>query len=167
MKDIERSKAITGILRKNAYDEDAGAKEAELGAYVNKAGKAYIPADQIQESLTRAGTQVRVGGQGKKTYKDFMKSYVFLEPDEISLTPDKWEVDKRYVRVQGSGIMRYRPIYKNWAAKFRITLTDDTIPVNTVKEILEIAGMRIGIGDYRPKYGLFSVETFDEVTMKK
>lgn len=162
-KDVEKSKQITNILRKNAYDVEAGAAEAALGVYLNSKGKPYIPADQIQESMTRAGTQIRVAGQGKKTYKDFMRSYLFITPEQIPLTPETWEVDRRFVRINRAGIMRHRPIFNDWAAKMKITLTDDTIPVDVVLEILRISGTRVGIGDYRPRFGLFEVAAFDLV----
>jgi hypothetical protein len=162
IQEIEKAKEITKILQKNGLDEKAGAQEAELGAY-QKNGKAYLPSDHLSEAMAKAATQIRVGGQGKKTYKDYFKSYVFIEPNEIPLTPSKWQVHRSYVKIQRQGIWRYRPVYKDWSAKFDVIVTDESIPSQVVREVLETAGLRVGVGDYRPKFGLFSVSGFDEI----
>jgi len=150
--------AITKRLEKNPYDSEAQKQEAEMGLYKNSKG-CYIPSEQLIESMVKAGTNIRVKGQGKKTYKDYIKSYIFIEPDEIVINGE-WIVDTRYVKIQRSGILRNRPMFKEWNAEFTLIITDDSLPLDTIKEILEIAGTRIGIGDYRPRYGLFTVENF-------
>jgi hypothetical protein len=64
---------------------------------------------------------------------------------------DFWELPKyrdvRGVMISRSRIMRYRPIFA--------VLSD--LDVSTFKSILETSGRFIGIGDYRPKFGLFEV----------
>jgi len=161
--EAEEMQKLVQVLQKNQFDEEAAKKEAEMGAYKNRDGKYYIPADHIQEALIGAGARVRVKGQGKKTYKDYMKAYVFVEPNEILIEPQKYAVDRRYVKVSGKGIIRSRPRFDDWKAEFELLVTDDTLPLKDIREILEIAGTRIGIGDYRPKFGLFTMDKFVEV----
>jgi len=57
----------------------------------------------------------------------------------------------------------YRPLFKEWVANFKLMVLDDTLPLEMLREILERAGTTIGIGDYRPKYGLFEVMKFEEI----
>jgi hypothetical protein len=164
--EVEQMSKIIKILQKNPFDAEASRQEAEMSAYKNSQGY-YIPAEQIQEALTNAGARLQVKGQGKRTYKDYMKSYVFVEPEEILITPQQYQIDSRYVKVQRSGIIRNRPRFDNWKATFNLLITDDTLPLKDIQEILEIAGSRIGIGDYRPRYGLFTVTKFEETQVKE
>ena len=159
--DVKTSEKIIRVLQKNPFDMEHAQKEAELGAYKNSNGY-YIPSVHIQEALVKAGARIKVKGQGRRTYKDYMKSYVFVEPEEIPITPQKWTLDRRYVKIQRSGITRNRPRFDGWSATFQLLITDDSLPLSEIKEILEIAGQRIGIGDYRPRFGLFEVVSFEE-----
>lgn len=157
--EVKKSQEITRILQKNPFDRQAQQMEAELGSYKNEKGY-YIPAVHIHEAMVNAAKQVQVKGQGKKTYKDYVKSYIFIEPDEIPIVPQKYEIYQTYVRIKSSGILRSRPCFKDWRATFNLIITEPTLPVDTIKEILEIAGTRVGIGDYRPRFGLFTVSKF-------
>lgn len=62
---------------------------------------------------------------------------------------------------RGRGLC-YRPQFNpGWKAKFSLVVLDaDVLPVESVKEILDYAGFRIGIGDHRPKFGKFMVTKF-------
>ena len=76
-----------------------------------------------------------------------------------TVVDDLWESPKyrdvRGVMVNRSRIMRYRPIFPVWECTFETMLSD--LDVSTFKNILETAGRFIGIGDFRPKFGLFEV----------
>lgn len=45
-------------------------------------------------------------------------------------------------------------------------LAKAAVPASVVLEILEDAGRRVGIGDYRPKFGRFQVVRFEVVKEK-
>jgi hypothetical protein len=160
--EVTKASQVTKVLQKNPFDEKAQKNEADLGVYRDAGGKIFIPADHFQESMIRAGANIRVKGQGKKTYKDYMRSYVFVTPDKIPITPQEYEVDTRYVKIQRNGILRNRPIWNEWTASFTLMVTDPSLPMDEIKNILEIAGSRVGIGDYRPRYGLFEITKFEE-----
>lgn len=159
----EKMHEIVKILQKNQFDPQAQKDEADMGIYKLKDGKTYIPFSQIQESMVQASKTFKVAGQGKKTYKDIVKSTVFSKEDKIPMVGGDYEVDSRYVKVQMNGILRNRPVFSNWSAKFSLLITDATLPLNTIKEILETAGTTKGIGDYRPRYGIFEVTKFEEI----
>jgi hypothetical protein len=163
-KSIDEMKQVVKVLSKNMADEKAFLKEAELGTYKNSEGYC-IPSAQIEGCLTKAGVTEKVSGQGRKTYKDYMNAFVMVEPDEITINPQEYEIDRRFVRVQRSRIMRTRPKWtKGWTANFQLMILDDTIPTSIVKTLLEHGGMYVGIGDWRPKFGRFEVTKFQEVT---
>ena len=70
--------------------------------------------------------------------------------------------DSRGVRVQMSRVQRCRPIFKEWEASFEINVLDGLqVQVDDVRQALVAAGQMCGFGDYRPRYGRFSVTEFE------
>jgi hypothetical protein len=129
------------------------------------------PATHLEGAMIKAATSFIIPGRGKKTYKDLFRSAVFVSPDFIPHglkgTPEKLVeqgkivIDRRLVRVNNSGVERLRPMLKDWTLEFTIEIQDDQIAKDVVKQILEHAGRYIGIGDFRPKYGRFTITRFE------
>ena len=127
-----------------------------------KDGKIFQPAEHIYQSMIRAATDFKFSG--KKTFKDVITSGILVEPEEIPLiTKLPYEIDVRPVVIQRARVLKWRPKFNQWKLKFKLTILDDTniTPAN-VKEILEKAGASKGIGDYRPRFGRFTVTEFKE-----
>ena len=161
--EYEKAQALVKKLKKDPFDHEAAKEAVELSVYKDEKGP-YIPHYHIEQSLVEAGKQIRMKGQGKKTYKDYMKSYVFVEPARIRIQPPEYEMDCRYVVIQGKNkVLRYRPKWDEWSAEFTLIVTDDNCPESVIREVLEIAGSRVGIGDYRPRYGLYEVIEFKRI----
>jgi len=59
------------------------------------------------------------------------------------------------IGIQGSK-NRKRTI--EWSCKVHVDYNDNILNKETVIEIAEIAGEQVGVGDWRPKYGRFSVK---------
>lgn len=121
----------------------------------------YQPASHIEGAMIKAAVNFQITGKAKKTYKDLFKSAVFVSPDFIphhKKEPDY--IDKRLVRVNGSGVERLRPGFKDWMLEFNIQVLDEQIQKDVVYEILAFAGRFVGIGDFRPRYGRFIIEKF-------
>ena len=78
-------------------------------------------------------------------------------------------VDARPVTIPATKgrVMRYRPRFNEWGAKFNVLVNDDILDVDTVHQLLNEAGLTIGIGDFRPEkrgpFGTFRVTKFEEV----
>lgn len=137
--------------------------EAEKALYKNKQGKICTPAIHIKGCLIKAGTDYKIPGKGRKTFKDAIKSGIIIEPDLIPHINQKWELDIRPVVIQRSRIPRARPRFDEWELEFFITVLDERIREPILKEILTTAGRFYGIGDYRPNYGLFEVVEFSKI----
>jgi len=150
------------ILQKDATDEKAYTKEAEYYVYKNDNGY-YIPSIHIKSAMIKASTNFKVGGKGNKTYKDFVKGFVVIDPKEIPINPQKYTLDRRWERVQQARIMRTRPRFDDWSAEFNLISLDETVlPMKDLKKIIVYAGKYIGIGDRRPEFGRFKVEFLDD-----
>ena len=64
-------------------------------------------------------------------------------------------------RVQRNRVMRTRPRYEQWAAAVKVTFNDELLNRAEVLELLRLAGEQVGIGDWRPKFGRFVVESVE------
>lgn len=96
-----------------------------------------------------------------------------IEPAKVPLGTDKYEIDERAVVIQNQRVLKGRAKLSEWSAKFQLVIDMRRLPTgieNTLKEILEDAGTRMGLLDYRPQhmgwFGTFSVENFAVIEPK-
>jgi hypothetical protein len=75
--------------------------------------------------------------------------------DADGLFEDKNHVLMAAVRVGQARTMRCRPIFPSWACEAEGILDDALLDFADLKELADIAGMVIGVGDWRPKHGRF------------
>ena len=90
---------------------------------------------------------------------------VIVGPGDIPIDPQTWisyDVPGRVPPRTGPRVMIYRPMWKEWKLCFGIEVLEEEFPTEVLKEILDVAGKRHGIGDWRPKFGQFMVTLFDE-----
>lgn len=135
--------------------------ECEKALYCDEKGTIYQPATHILSALVKAGSQF--GYEKKMTYSSIIKSSVFVTPDAIPHIFQNWVIDRRPVVIQRARIMRARPRFDKWALEFEIEFDEDIIGKDKIKEILEYAGTRKGIGDNRPTNGKFMVVKFEDI----
>ena len=123
--------------------------------YIDEKG-IYLPSDWIEAALRDAAKGFRQ--KGLKTYKEAIQSSVFLTEEKVRLKDPKWIPDRRPVTVQKARVVRVRPRFDAWETEsFEITYNEARITRDRLLSILEEAGNSKGIGDYRPKFGRFSV----------
>lgn len=137
-------------------------EEAEFGAYRLENGQLCQPAEHLYAALVKAAGDFQIHGRGKKTYRDFIKGGLVIEPELIPHEVQEYRVDARPARVQRARIMRHRPWLPQWALSFRLlVLESDLLPLEVLNAILVKAGQAVGIGDYRPRFGRFTVTKFE------
>lgn len=163
---------ITGIRKQSGadkvMDEKTKREAASKFLFVHN-GKLVAPAVHIEGAMIRSASELRLAGAGKKTYKDLLKAALFVSPEQIIHKNQKWEVDGRAVvnpTTRGRS-MCYRPRLEDWSLEFQIEVLDDRADPRAIHEILKLAGLRQGIGSYRPRFGRFEVISFKEVKSKK
>ena len=132
-------------------------EEVRKALYLGSDEKPYQPAGHLEGAMVKAAVQHKYAG--KKTYKDLFNSRIWVTPEEIPLGGD-WVTDARGAIVNRSRITRWRPRWDNWELEFEVHSDDPEIQPLIIKEVFGTAG-RIGIGDFRPKYGIFEVVSFD------
>lgn len=143
--------------------------------YVTKGGQIYQPATHFEGALVKAAVNFKITGKRGKTYKDLFRAAVFITPEEILHgvdNPDELDtdadkrlyLDMRPAVVQRARIVRVRPAFSpGWLLDFQIEVIDDQINSTLLQDVLVLAGKTVGIGDFRPKFGRFSVVKFEVV----
>lgn len=134
----------------------------------------YLPPENIEAALVNASKQFKI--TGRKTAMDYVKSGVFCTESYLpfyvngktikTLDDPAILIDKRTVKnpaTKGRNV-RYRAKFTEWTSTFRLNvLCDDYITKELLEQILEYAGMYVGLGDYRPRFGRFTIESVKEV----
>lgn len=146
--------------------------EATKAAYIAPDGTFYFSAFSIPGAMGNAGSNHKMRGS-RKSLRFIVPSAVRVTTEAITILngngPAKdFEVDARPVTIPATKgrIMRYRPRFDCWGAKFTLVLDDDVLSIEDAQQLLTEAGMQIGIGDFRPEkrgpFGCFRVVTFQE-----
>lgn len=133
-------------------------KEAKRKEYRNEKGKLYLPNTHFKAAMIKSGTDFKM--TGRKTYKEYIKAGIFIEPEEIILDQQEYVIHEEPVVIQRARVMSWRPKFKEWSCEFTIEITDEMINPDVLKDILIAAGKYKGVGDHRPEYGRFEVVEF-------
>ena len=135
--------------------------QAESCLYKDSDGNVVFPSLNVLSSMRESGVDYLVPGKGKKTYKHFIYSGVQISPYEIPIISEKpYSIDLRSVVIGKARVVRARPKYDKWALEFEIeNLNPSVLTFENIREILENAGLFKGLGDFRPLFGLFEVES--------
>lgn len=155
-------KELTGKRKKTDDDHIAIARSEFIGGcYWNQDAGFHLPAQNLDSCLVGAAKLQKLGvkfKQGVQVLEDEL-SIVGNHPE----TPDDlWDateyIDARGVKVGTAKVMRYRPIFRKWGLNATIVFNEDVVSRSDVNKALVDAGALIGLGDFRPRFGRFSVE---------
>lgn len=120
-----------------------------------------IPGRVIEGMLIESARIRRLGKQFERSVETMEQHYKleYKGPREVEKL---WEAGFRDVRSvvmpTGGRVMRYRPIFREWACTFDVAYEEEMTDRETVIDRLNAAGRFVGIGDYRPRFGRFDVE---------
>lgn len=146
-------------------------EQAQKVAY-HRDGKLFIPWTWISGSVRHVAGGFKSSINKKvKSLKGLVGGAVLVKTPEIffreSIDINNIEVNSVGAVVQRARILRHRPQINEWSATFNLLVDDTLITVHEAKAMLEDAGQRAGIGDYRISkggpYGTFDVIGFEEI----
>jgi len=142
-------------------------KDAEASAYmatIDGKKQLYIPQEALYSMLIGTARQYRVK---RVSLSSLLAGTMRVEPEKIPLGTDEYEIDERAVVIQNQRVLKGRAKLPKWEAEFQLVYNSKFLPDGieaTLKDILEDAGMRVGLLDYRPQhkgwFGTFQVEKF-------
>ena len=145
---------------------------AEAVCYRDDEGFCYFPGTAIDRLLAEAGSNHKLKGS-RRAVKWVVPAAVLMLNDRIHIrTKDgkqrtDFEVDSRPVVIPSTKgrIMRHRPRWDQWTARFELEIDPAVLPVDVVHQLLEEGGRRVGIGDFRPEkrgpFGRFHILSWE------
>lgn len=144
-------------------------QQAEENLYLDEEGNICVPQPNMFRSLIDAGKFFKAGKSKVTTQKSsLVPSAIELEGVTYRLEHDEdWTVDTRPVRIPATGgrILRHRPMFNDWKLRFVLRYDPKIMSKELVRDIVDAAGTRIGIGDFRPDckgpYGKFVVTKWE------
>jgi len=132
-------------------------------------GVLVIPQPNILRAIIDAGKFFKAGKEKVTTQKSSLIP-ACVEMNEVEypiIFSEPWTVDTRSVRIPSTGgrILAHRPCFHDWALEFSAVLDATIIGVRVFRDLVDAAGKRIGLGDFRPAckgpFGKFVVTRWD------
>ncbi|MCO4240846.1 hypothetical protein ACFOW3_13420 [Acidovorax facilis] len=154
-------KELTSKRKKTDDDHLAIARsEFVAGCYWSAADGFFVPGQNLDATFL-GGAKLQKNGVRWKRGALVLENKVKLLHDGPD-TPDAlWEnpafVDCRGVKVGAAKLMRYRPIFLNWAAELSVTINTEVLDMQEARKAIEDGGALIGTCEYRPRFGRFEV----------
>lgn len=153
-------KQISGKrLKTDADHRELSRLDFQSALYMGPEGP-VIPAQNIEAMLIEAAKKKRQGVVAKSGLYCTQDALLLYDgPHEAdALWEDEKFRHKAIVRVQNARLVRTRPIFPEWQATITLSFEDSVVNLAQVDEWIFIAGRMIGLGDWRPRHGRFSVE---------
>jgi hypothetical protein len=147
---------------------------AESKLYIGLDGKPMIPQPNLLRCLVDGGRWHKIG-KTQITTKESSLLYACLdiEGTEIPIKHKQpWKVDTRPVVIPATKgrILCHRPMFDDWQLDFYMELDTSVVGVKLLRTIVDDAGKKVGLGDYRPAkkgpYGRFVVTLWKEEEVK-
>lgn len=164
-------KKLTGKRQKTEADIlELARLEWEGGLYLHE-GEVVMPGVNIYAGLIMGGKKSKRGVKiksGTNIREDFCP--LSYEGQKIKVANNgeipNSELDKFYtlynfqsmVVVQGKRLLRTRPCFQKWSFGCTVDFDDNVIEEDEIIKVAEDAGLLVGLGDWRPRYGRFMVE---------
>lgn len=157
-KNIAQLSDKKGKNRTEADHLELGRREWLGGLYIMN-GEPCVPGEMMEAALVKGAMKEKRGPQAKAG---------LLVPNAARLdykgprTPDElWSHGgfqlRVPVKVLASRIIRVRPKFDEWSAEVVIEYLPGLLNPSHIKSFLITAGEQIGIGDWRPRFGRFTV----------
>ena len=152
--DEAQMSATSGARSSIANDSDAPTEQAEQALYLDDEGISGIPQPNLYRSIIDAGKYFKIGKSKVTTLKSsIIPAAVGMRPLFLPIRSEGgWKVDTRPVRIPSTGgrILRHRPCYDDWGLSFTLEFDEQMIGPKLLREIVDAAGTRVGLGDSRP-----------------
>ncbi len=146
-------------------------EQCEPRLYKDEEGHLGIPQPNVLACIIAGGSFFKAG-KSKITTKQtsILCSCLDLQGVFIPLDhKEPWTIDERAVRIPSTGgrVLCYRPRFNDWALSFKLELDTSMIATKLLRDIVDTAGKRVGLGDFRPAtkgpFGKFVVSRWDEI----
>lgn len=142
-----------------ADHEEIGRLEWFGGLYLQD-GKPCLPGEVIEATFLMGAKKRKKGQQAKAGIycdKNFPLTHTGSKGDLQKMWESEEHTFKVPVVVNRGRVTRTRPRFEEWSAVIEINYDDSMLNPSEVLDILTICGEQIGLCDWRPKFGRFTV----------
>jgi hypothetical protein len=162
--------ATNGVRGSVRGDRGSERDIAESKLYLDAKGKVCIPQPNLMRCVVDGGLWHKLGKKQITTQKTSLV-YACLDVEGVSIPiihKAPWSVDVRPVVIPATGgrILCYRPRFDDWKLNFEMELDETLIGLKLMRAIIDDAGSKIGLGDFRPSkkgpFGRFIVVNWEE-----
>lgn len=154
-------------------------EQAKPKAYLDQNGHPYLPCENYMACLIGAGMYIKLDGkrQMSTSKSTLLPGFMALENAVLPLLdpkdgkPAPWEVDIRKGTNPNGGeaVCLVRPRFDRWMFETSIMVDTDQINEKVIRELIDIAGARVGLGDFRPArkgiFGRFKVTRWERAAL--
>lgn len=152
--DAAQMAASAGSRLSSVGEKGSPHDQAQQRLYIGHDGKPMIPQPNLFRCLIDAGQFFKAGKSKITTQKTSMiPACVEIEGLELPIEHrEPWSVDTRAVRIPSTGgrILCHRPCFYDWRLSFALGVDTDMLSLVLMRDIVDAAGKRIGLGDFRP-----------------
>lgn len=161
--------ATSGTRVSTIGDRGSPQEQAEKKLYKDEQGRCCIPVPNMFRCLIDGGIYFKSGRSKITTQKSsLIPACVEIEGVMLPIKhKDPWTVDTRPVRIPSTGgrILCHRPCFHDWTLEFEAEIDETMISPALFRDIVDAAGKRIGLGDFRPSckgpFGRFQVTKWE------
>lgn len=167
----EQDEVVDAVKKAGKKDYGTPREQAELTAYVDEKTKLlWIPSSWITGAIKTIASDYRLPGT-RKSVKSVAGGVIIPTEEKLYFLEEykikDLEVDSRPVVIQRARIMRHRARLEKWSVSFCLEIDETILPTKDVHQILNDAGKRAGLGDFRPQkggpFGRFIITSWKEL----
>lgn len=157
-------------------DKGTPREQALPKRYADEEGRLYIPGPNIFAAMVAAGGFHKAGKSKLTTMRTSLIPAGIMVEDLVCPLHNAdgepisdWEIDSRSVVIPSTGgrIMCHRPRVDSWFCTFTVEIDTTMFSPNLVRAVIDDAGKKIGLGDYRPArkgpFGRFVVTNWEVI----
>ena len=159
----------TGSNRTVADDQRLVELECQNSLWLDESGAPAIPEGAVRSCIEQSARKLRQGSQVREGLI-VTETHFAYDMQRYGCTVGELGKSAAFtvpVVVQRARILRTRAKFDEWSCAFVVDCDDELVDGRQLRTWVEIAGQRIGLGDWRPQrsghYGRFEVAEFEEM----
>lgn len=156
-------KKVAGKKKKTEADhEQLALLEFRGSLYMGEDGP-VIPAEVIEGCITGGARKFARGKDVKSSL--VCTDHARLEYEGPRDADGLWKAGffrRDIAKVGVNRVARTRPFFSKWSAVVNIEYDDEVLNGEDVREFITRAGLIVGVGDWRPKFGRFTVSVANQ-----
>lgn len=126
-----------------------------------------LPPLMLKNCLTTGAAKKGLKQHGRQGLAGFIGGGIFVQGDMLFGKKKPDFIHEHWGRIppgpKGSAVTLYRPaLNEGWKLSFGLSVLDDNISSDKLRQALEYGGLFVGLGAWRPEFGRFVVKKWGD-----